>query len=388
MLLAGAAVAAAAEPPKPYVAEDGQFPWADCINIYSIEGLPVSLSGTDALPLQNCGSRMLRIPGQPKSITAGVQPRDVDALRGGYPGVQVTPWTFLIQPTAGTGIPYDVFTLADPPATMTGPFLGGLVLLKIEPAEPGTVRKAPVQTDPSKRMPLAFKPGEKGKLHIYVLMGQSNMVGRDTTGLASQTADPRIGFYGGENRWFLAIEPMFGGSGFGPGISFAKAMLAGDPEGEIGLVPCAVGGTPLSRWVKGADLYEKALKRTKEAMAYGTLEGMLWHQGESDSNKPEDANAYEARLVQMFRDFRQDVGDPNLPIVAGQLGTFVAEPQIKVVMAGIRHLPSDLPLVGYADSAGLGHKGDHLHFNAESQQEFGRRYAEAMLGLKNVSDRR
>jgi hypothetical protein len=58
------------------------------------------------------------------------------------------------------------------------------------------------------------------------------------------------------------------------------------------------------------------------------------------------------------------------------------------VMAGIRHLPSDLPLVGYADSAGLGHKGDHLHFNAESQQEFGRRYAEAMLGLKNASDRR
>lgn len=228
---------------------------------------------------------------------------------------------------------------------------------------------------------LPFEIGEKSKLHIYLLMGQSNMVGRDTTGLETQTTDPRIGYFDGA-RWIIAIEPMRGGSGMGPGISFAKDMLPLYPDGKIGLVPCAVGGTPLSRWVKGADLYENALSKAKKAAKSGTIEGMLWHQGESDCGKSEDAASYETRLTQMFRDFRNDLGLPDLPIVVGELGAFVQGPPAQMVKAAQRKMPDDLPHVGFADSTGLTDKGDHLHFTSASQQEFGKRYGAAMQKLQ------
>jgi len=233
---------------------------------------------------------------------------------------------------------------------------------------PATV--TPAKPAPFKPPQVPFDTGDKAKLHIYLLMGQSNMVGRDTTGLESQTTDPRIGYFDGKN-WIIAIEPMRGGSGFGPGTFFAKAMLPMYPDGKIGLVPCAVGGTPLKRWVKGADLYEKALQKARLAAESGVIEGMLWHQGESDSNTPEDATTYEARLTQMFRDFRADLGQPDLPIV--------------VVKAAQKNMPNDLPHVGFANSDGLTHRGDHLHFNAASQAEFGKRYAAEMQKLQQAS---
>jgi hypothetical protein len=225
---------------------------------------------------------------------------------------------------------------------------------------------------------------DRTKLHIYLLMGQSNMVGRDTTGLEAQTTDSRIGYFDGQN-WIIAIEPMRGGSGFGPGTFFAKAMLPCYPDGKIGLVPCAVGGTPLARWVKGADLYENALKKARLAAQAGTIEGMLWHQGESDAYTPADATTYEARLRQMFLDFRSDIGRPDLPIVVGELGSFVRENEVKVVQAAQRKMPGDLPHVAFVSSDGLTDKGDHLHFNAASQAEFGKRYAAAMQQLQQIT---
>ena len=59
----------------------------------------------------------------------------------------------------------------------------------------------------------------------------------------------------------------------------------------IGLIPCAVGGSPIEAWQPTKYYeptksypYDDALKRTKTAMQTGTLKGVLWHQGESDSD--------------------------------------------------------------------------------------------------------
>jgi hypothetical protein len=279
------------------------------------------------------------------------------------------------------------------PTALTFLFLGLLssaLLAQTDPAPtnasatPATVPAAPAKPIPFKPPQIPFDVGDKSKLHIYILMGQSNMLGRDTTGLELQTPDPNIGYFDGKN-WIIAIEPMKGGSGFGPGTFFAKAMLPCFPGGKIGLVPTAVGGTPLARWVKGADLYENAVRKAKLAAQSGVIEGMLWHQGESDGNKPEDATTYEARLKQMFLDFRSDMGMPDLPIVVGELGDFVREPQVEVVKAAQKNMPNDLPHVGFANSDGLTHRGDHLHFNAASQAEFGKRNAAEMQKLQQLS---
>jgi acetyl esterase/lipase len=235
----------------------------------------------------------------------------------------------------------------------------------------------------------ATPPTGKESFHIYLLMGQSNMAGRDTHGLDAQFANPRILALNAAGQWEVARDPLHQKDGriepgVGPGLSFALAMLESDTNITIGLVPCAVGGSPLRRWVKGGDLYEKAVSRARLAAKAGVIKGVLWHQGESDSDKQQNAETYEARLTQTFKDLRADLDLPGLPIVVGQLGEFLPpekHPFAGTVRAAIQNIPAVLAHVGYADSAGLRDKGDKLHFNAESQREFGRRFAAAIHHL-------
>ncbi|HZS55998.1 MAG TPA: sialate O-acetylesterase, partial [Bryobacteraceae bacterium] len=234
-------------------------------------------------------------------------------------------------------------------------------------------------------------PADKTTFHIYLLMGQSNMAGRDNRNLPPPLHNPHV-LALSQGEWIMAQEPLHPVeknkvAGVGPGIPFALEMLKADPKVTIGLVPCAVGGTPLKRWVKGADLYEKALSRAKIAAQAGVIKGVLWHQGESDTSAQQDAETYEARLAKMFKDLRADLGQPDLPIVVGQLGDFLNEspekyPYFETVRAAIKHIPEVVPHTGYADSAGLGHKGDKLHFSAEAQKEMGKRFAKAMQELE------
>jgi Carbohydrate esterase, sialic acid-specific acetylesterase len=234
-------------------------------------------------------------------------------------------------------------------------------------------------------VPVAVTPPARESFHLYLLMGQSNMVGRDTRSLASQVDNSRILSLNRENNWVVAREPIHSDArippGQGPGIPFAQEALKSDSKVTIGLVPCAVGGTSLSRWVKGADLYEACVARAKLAAQAGSIEGVLWHQGETDTTSQQNADTYETRLVQMFKDLRDDLGRAGLPIVVGQLGPFLEPakyPYLDTVRAAIKHMPADLPHVAYADSAGLEDRGDKLHFSADSQKLFGVRYAKAL----------
>jgi hypothetical protein len=165
------------------------------------------------------------------------------------------------------------------------------------------------------------------------------------------------------------------------------------PEATIGLVPCSVGGTPLSRWQKGGDLYSNAVRRAQLAMKVGTLKGVIWHQGESDSS-PGKAETYGKRLDQMIRDLRADLGTPDLPFVAGQLGEFLLTrgsnnvAEVQLVNETIAKLPTRVPHTGFVLSADLKHKGDALHFDTASQRELGRRFAIETTKLIEASSQR
>lgn len=237
------------------------------------------------------------------------------------------------------------------------------------------------------------QPSARESFDIYLLMGQSNMVGRDTEGMAAQVDNPRVLSLNPEGQWLVARDPLHAKvgrieCGVGPGISFAQEMLkTAPPNKTIGLVPCAVGGTPLKRWVKGGDLYEQAVAKAKLAAKDGIIRGVLWHQGETDTEDPKNAETYEARLTAMLADLRADLGTPDLPVVVGQLGEFLAaqpekHPHLEPVRTAIQHMPAASPHTGYADSAGLGDKGDKLHFSASAQKEFGTRFAKAMQALQ------
>ncbi|MDB6056998.1 MAG: axeA, partial [Verrucomicrobiales bacterium] len=58
-------------------------------------------------------------------------------------------------------------------------------------------------------------------------------------------------------------------------------------------------------------------------------------------------------------------------------------PLSKVVNAALNELANNLPITGCASANCLKDKGDELHFDAPSQREFGKRYAEIMSALQH-----
>jgi hypothetical protein len=215
--------------------------------------------------------------------------------------------------------------------------------------------------------------------HVFLLIGQSNMAGRGPVGPEDRTIDPRVFTLTPDRQWRPAADPLAFDkpalAGVGPGLAFAKAVARAHPDWIVGLVPAAFGGSSLDEWKPGGRLYTDALTRTRVALAGGgQLAAILWHQGESDT-KPELAATYVERFRLFAASLRRDLNAPEVPIIAGEIGRFVAGGEAINRQLGL--LPSAVPHCRLVSSEGLTDKGDHLHFDSSSARELGRRYAAA-----------
>jgi hypothetical protein len=158
----------------------------------------------------------------------------------------------------------------------------------------------------------------------------------------------------------------------------------GNKSVQIGLVPCAWGGSPIKVWEPGAVYlkqfhpWEFAVERIHAAMQRGVIKGILWHQGESD-NDSAHAAIYLDKLTTLINRLRTELQQPNLPFVAGEIGHFNKKVMINEV---INQLPQHVTHTAVVSAAGLTDKGDHLHFDAAGARELGKRYATAMKTLQ------
>ncbi len=238
-------------------------------------------------------------------------------------------------------------------------------------------------------------PSANSGYQLFLLAGQSNMAGRGGVADEDRTAHPRVLALSKEDMWMPAAEPLHFDkpiAGVGPGKAFGAAIADAFPADTIGLIPSAVGGSPVAAWRPGAYYaptdshpYDDALRRLSAALPNGELKAVLWHQGESDS-RPELAPAYRDELAALIDRFRAAAENPDLPILIGQLGRFQEKPwdQWRSEIDRIhRELADADPFVIYVSSEGLSHKGDTLHFDAASSRALGRRFAEAYLSLVN-----
>lgn len=237
----------------------------------------------------------------------------------------------------------------------------------------------------------AFAQTAPDDMDLYLLIGQSNMAGRGTTDAASQPNSQKIWAINRQNEWKMAADPLHADKpavvGVGPGLTFAQEVLKKHSDRPIGLIPCAVGGSGIDDWQPGAKheqtgifAYDEMLARVKEAQKRGTIKGIIWHQGESDSS-PEKKDAYAAKLADFFKRLRRDTDTGNVPLVVGTLGDFYVGKNADA--AAINQIIADYAKankrVYLASASGLTHKGDDTHFDTPSARELGRRYAEAFL---------
>lgn len=264
----------------------------------------------------------------------------------------------------------------------------------------------------------------RNKVHLYLLIGQSNMQGIGSP--YSSTLDaavPRVVKFGSRNGmesvWVKGGHPLTGltstGGSVGMGLEFAKTMLAAnsDPEVVIGLINHGLGSTKIEWWAPGVVddqqvnpitnqnyiLYDEAVQRAIAASNYGVLKGVLWHQGESNSGTQTAADAYAGQLHALVDNLRTSLNHPTLPFVCGKFvpdtwlyedgspGAFTGLPFRAITEATLMDLPNQRPYTYCADNNGLRARPDQLiHFDAYSQRLLGQRYATGMIGIQTASN--
>ena len=236
------------------------------------------------------------------------------------------------------------------------------------------------------------------KLDLYLCIGQSNMAGRGKLSPEVMDTIQYVYLLNAEDKFEPAVNPLnrfstIGrgptGEFLGPVYSFAKEMAS--KKHPVGLIVNARGGTGIRSWLKNPQegkghYYKEAVRRTKEAMKYGNLRAIIWHQGEADCHH---SDIYKERLVKLITDFRNDLNEPNLPVIVGQLAewNWTKKPYIpegtRPFNDMIKAVSSFLLNSACVSSEGLTPLKDEKdpHFDANSQIILGKRYAEATKRL-------
>nr|WP_321440551.1 sialate O-acetylesterase [uncultured Hyphomonas sp.] len=237
---------------------------------------------------------------------------------------------------------------------------------------------------------------------VFLLMGQSNMSGRGhledlPDGRLAPT--PNIQAYGNDGMLRMAAAPVDSAlnqidqvsadrsAGVDPGLAFAHEILREHPFRNIILVPCAKGGSAISEWARSLSrdtLYGSCLARAIEASEYGAVSGILWYQGESDTDRFEDAAAWSDRFRTIVADLRTDLADNDLPFVMISIGDRPEKgrfaerfPAWGALQTAQDAFQADTVIV--VPAAGLGRNDDQLHLSTDGLLELGQRIADAWL---------
>ncbi len=146
-------------------------------------------------------------------------------------------------------------------------------------------------------------------------------------------------------------------------------------------IECAVGGTYLSQWQKGQDLYENCLAKMKAHPP----KALIWWQGEAEAHDPSQAQQWRAQYEPIIRAMRQDLGY-ELPVIFAQLGNCVRPSEmctdswqeVRRQQAGITLAKAWIVDTTFIDSyRRINSDGNvDVHFTREGYMSMGRRFAQ------------
>lgn len=254
--------------------------------------------------------------------------------------------------------------------------------------------------------------------HLVVVTGQSNVEAPETAYDPSlDHPDPRVFAYT-DTGWQVADLHQVWDENAHPGnhsltdptkspnnnfvFHYGKSMAQADANAVVGFIVLAAPGKGIANWDYGSPFYWKMYHKITDALAQlpqrSTIDVMLWHQGESDSqyegtsdpdatgftdeNSYEYKNYYAIKLRNVIENFRSESwGRRELPFICGETRVSFRvnrrllelneddDPDTYCVHA------TDLPY-RLSDPSGA-------HFSAAGLRELGRRYSQAYLDIVN-----
>jgi hypothetical protein len=166
---------------------------------------------------------------------------------------------------------------------------------------------------------------------LWVIAGQSNSAGYGR-GPVQDPPEPGVHVFRSSEEWMMAAHPLNESTntrhtenmegcnpGHSPYIHFAR-LLKKELGYPIGLIPTALGGSPLCGWTpleeEGPALYENMLHCIQQAG--GKIKGVLWYQGCSDC-WGDNALNYAQRFADAVHSWRSALLHPELPVITVQL---------------------------------------------------------------------
>ena len=251
-------------------------------------------------------------------------------------------------------------------------------------------------------------------IKVFILAGQSNMVGSDAhaakidaypayKGAGAAQPDvrftslpelPKVGFQG----W----SPLTPNDAFGPEVTFARAVTKAIKQ-PIAIIKSAIGGTTAAYdWnpdapEKGQKLYPRTLEvirgalknLTEQGIPY-TIEGVLWHQGENDMLDRSINGSYAANLTRIIKQFRTDLGLPNLKWYMGEVSTkgiwgMDNRSNMSILRKQQQQVLDSDKFITFVPTSHLafdvmGSGQPHYHFGTQGQLQMGDAFADAYLG--------
>jgi len=240
----------------------------------------------------------------------------------------------------------------------------------------------------------------KGPVKLFLLGGQSNMdgCGRSEELPASYKTHPaNVTTWDNRKKCWVPLgtdsTAIARRQQFGPEIAFTHRLAKAYPDHTIAIIKTSAGGTKLhTQWVPGKGMYQRFISNFRKACAQleaagvdYEVAGMLWMQGESDSETVEMAKAYEENLKLLIVGVRKQTGRADLPIVVGRISSSLLKKtpwnfdQAKTVQTAQESVAAADPHVHVINTDALSTLKDNTHFNTEAQLTLGKQMGDVMV---------
>ena len=215
---------------------------------------------------------------------------------------------------------------------------------------------------------------------IYLITGQSNAVGW-SRGYFNEPIDLNVRMYS-QNVWNVASQPL-DGQNYSPFVSFGK-LLSKKLGYPIGLIPTAVGGSPLMSWVPEGNCFKQMKKLIN---GIDKIKGILWYQGCTEATDGFDGD-YTQEFKRFVSETRSIFGDDKIPVITFQLNRLRDYAHVKISREGYskireiqRRMPEHINDLYVIPTIDLSAMSDAIHNSVMSNRMLGERTAELALDV-------